>query len=68
MLKMIRSQVHQLVPLQIYTSLFLAFLSGTGEAVLCDIIFKSKQNVSEIPLSWKLGVDITVADVNNKTW
>ncbi len=44
----------------------LAFLSGTGEAVLCAIISKSEQNVSEIPLSWKLGVDITVDDVNNK--
>jgi hypothetical protein len=44
----------------------LAFLSGTGKAVLCAIIFKSEQNMSEIPISWKLGVDITVDDVNNK--
>jgi hypothetical protein len=44
----------------------LAFLSGTGEPIVCAIIFKSEQNVSEIPISWKLGVDITVDDVNNK--
>jgi hypothetical protein len=35
------------------------FLSSTGEAVMCVIIFKSYQPVSEIPISWKLGLDIT---------
>jgi hypothetical protein len=45
----------------------LGFLSGTGEAVMCAIIFKSDQPVSEIPISWKLGLDITCdADDHNK--
>jgi hypothetical protein len=37
----------------------LGFISGTGEAVMCAIIFKSDLPVSEIPVSWKLGLDIT---------
>jgi hypothetical protein len=37
----------------------LGFISGTGEAVMCAIIFKSDLPVSEIPISWKLGLDIT---------
>jgi hypothetical protein len=37
----------------------LPFFSGTGEAVLCAIIFKSKLDISEIPISWKIGIDIT---------
>ncbi len=31
----------------------LGFISGTGEAVMCAIIFKSDLPVSEIPISWK---------------
>jgi hypothetical protein len=37
----------------------LGFISGTGEAVMCATIFKSEQPVSEIPISWKLGLDLT---------
>jgi hypothetical protein len=36
----------------------LGFISGTIEAVMCAIIFKSDQDISEIPVSWKLGLDI----------
>jgi hypothetical protein len=36
----------------------LGFISGTGEAVMCAIIFKSDLPVMEIPISWKLGLDI----------
>ena len=31
----------------------LPFISGTGEPVLCAIIFKSELDVKDIPLSWK---------------
>jgi hypothetical protein len=37
----------------------LAFISGTGEAVLCAIIFKSELPIQDIPVSWKTGIDIT---------
>jgi hypothetical protein len=38
----------------------LPFTSGTGEPVLCSIIFKSEQDIKGIPLNWKLGIDLTV--------
>jgi hypothetical protein len=44
----------------------LPFLSGTGVPVMCAIIFKSELPVSEIPLSWKLGIDITVNDLKDR--
>jgi hypothetical protein len=34
----------------------LPFISGTGEPVVCAIIFRSDQHISEIPLSWKTGL------------
>jgi hypothetical protein len=37
----------------------LAFISGTGKAVLCAIIFKSELSIQDIPVSWKTGIDIT---------
>jgi hypothetical protein len=40
----------------------LPFISGTGAPVLCAIIFKRELSISEIPLSWKLGIDITVSN------
>jgi len=43
----------------------LGFISGTGEPVICTIIFKREQNVSEIPISWKTGLDIMVDDVDD---
>ncbi len=36
----------------------LAFLLATGQAIMCAVIFKSERDVSEIPISWKLGIDI----------
>ncbi len=44
----------------------LPFVSGTGEAVLCAIIFKSELSVSEIPISWKTGIDISCDDVEDR--
>ncbi len=43
----------------------LPFISGTGEPVLCAIIFKSEQNISEIPVNWKMGIDIMVEDADD---
>jgi len=40
----------------------LPFISGTGVPVLSAIIFKSEPSISEIPLSWKLGIEITVSN------
>jgi hypothetical protein len=37
----------------------LAFTSGTGHAIMCAIIMKSEKNVADLPISWKLGIDIT---------
>jgi hypothetical protein len=37
----------------------LVFTSETGEAIMCALILKSKKHVSEIPISWKLRIDIT---------
>jgi hypothetical protein len=36
----------------------LCFTSGTGHPVLCAVILKSNKEISEIPLTWKLGIDI----------
>ena len=50
----------------------LAFITGIGEPLMCAVIFKSELPVSEIPLSWKLGSDITVEprgqDDSNEGW
>ncbi len=43
----------------------LAFISGTGEPVLCAIIFKSDLHVSQIPVNWKTGINIMVQDAND---
>jgi hypothetical protein len=40
------------------------FTSGLGTPVMCAIIFASEKDVSEIPMSWKSGIDRTV-DLNN---
>ena len=45
----------------------MCFTCATGEPVLCVIILKSEQNVKDIPLNWKWGIDITkTADVTGK--
>jgi hypothetical protein len=42
----------------------LAFFCGTGEPVMCAIIFKSELNVSQIPVTWKTGFNIAVQDAS----
>jgi len=42
----------------------LAFISGTKEPVLCAMILKSDLHVSQIPVDWKTGIDVT-QDANN---
>jgi hypothetical protein len=37
----------------------LAFTSGTGHAIMCAIIMKLEKHVSDLPINWKLGIDIT---------
>jgi hypothetical protein len=37
----------------------LCFQAGNGEPILCAIIMKSEKDPQDIPLSWKLGIDIT---------
>lgn len=37
----------------------LCFNNALGEPVLCAIVLKSKKSVSEIPLTWLFGIDIT---------
>ena len=37
----------------------LCFTSALGEPVMCAIILKSEKNVSDLPLTWKFGLDIT---------
>lgn len=37
----------------------LCFNNALGTPVLCAVILKSKKEVSEVPLSWQFGIDIT---------
>jgi hypothetical protein len=43
----------------------LAFISGTGETLLCAIIFKTDLHISQIPVNWKTGIYIAVQDAND---
>ena len=43
----------------------LPFISGTGEPVLCAIIFKSEMHISEIPVNWKTGINLMAEDADN---
>jgi hypothetical protein len=45
----------------------LAFTSGFGQAIMCAIIMKSEKHVSDLPISWKLGIDITKEVETGKT-
>jgi hypothetical protein len=45
----------------------LAFTLATGHPIMCAVIFKSDRDVSEIPISWKLGIDITKPLVGDTT-
>jgi hypothetical protein len=38
-------------------------VSGTGEAIMCTLIFKSELEISKIPVSWKTGINITASNV-----
>lgn len=35
------------------------FNNALGAPVLCAVILKSKKEVSDVPLSWQFGIDIT---------
>jgi hypothetical protein len=37
---------------------FLCFQSGTGEPIMCALIFKSVRKNGELPDSWRTGIDI----------
>jgi hypothetical protein len=61
-----RENSDQCAPIGATTNLHftvLPFLSGTGEAVMCTVMFKSDLHISKIPVSWKTGIDITVSNV-----
>jgi hypothetical protein len=45
----------------------LPFISGTGEAVMCAVILKSNKKVSELPIKWRRGIDVTVNPSNKET-
>jgi hypothetical protein len=36
----------------------LAFTLGTGQAIMCAVLMKSKKTVEDLATSWKLGIDI----------
>jgi hypothetical protein len=36
----------------------LCFTSGIGDPILCAVILKSSKDIKDIPISWKLGIDI----------
>jgi hypothetical protein len=38
--------------------IFLPFIAGTGETIMCAVILKSKKPFEEIPLSWRYGIDL----------
>ncbi len=44
----------------------LQFFSGTGEAVMCAVIFKSEQNISEIPINWKTCIDTICEEIEDR--
>jgi hypothetical protein len=45
----------------------LCFTSGTGEPVLCAVILKSEKDIKDIPISWKLGIDIRRDIISGET-
>jgi hypothetical protein len=38
--------------------IILCFTSATREPVLCAVILKTTKEIQDIPLSWKMGIDI----------
>jgi hypothetical protein len=45
----------------------LTFISGHVEAVMCAVILKSDKKVSELPIKWRWGIDVTVNPSNKET-
>jgi len=43
----------------------LPFISGTGDPVLCAIIFKSDLHTSQISISWKTGIIVMANDADD---
>jgi hypothetical protein len=37
----------------------LAFTSGTGEAIMCAVVMKLEKSVEDLPITWKLGIDVS---------
>jgi hypothetical protein len=37
----------------------LPFMSGTGAAIMCAVVLKSDKSVEDLPISWKLGIDVS---------
>jgi hypothetical protein len=37
----------------------LAFTSGTGDVIMCAVIMKSEKTVSDLAVSWTLGIDVS---------
>lgn len=40
------------------------FMTGEGEPVLCAVILKSDRDASEIPITWKSGIDLCRPNFN----
>jgi hypothetical protein len=45
----------------------LAFTLGTGDVVMCAIIMKSEKDVTDLPMSWTLGIDVSKEMHTGKT-
>jgi hypothetical protein len=37
----------------------LCFTNALGDPVMCSVILKSEKHISDLPISWKFGIDIT---------
>jgi hypothetical protein len=37
----------------------MCFTNALGDPVMCSVILKSEKHISDLPLTWKLGLDIT---------
>jgi hypothetical protein len=45
----------------------LAFTNGYGVAIMCAVVMKSEKGISEIPLSWRLGIDVSKDVISGET-
>jgi hypothetical protein len=46
--------------------LVLCFTSGIGDPVMCAVILKSKKDIKDIPITWRMGIDIRKDLVQNE--